>query len=156
VGEKMTLIVQLAPAESEAGQVFFSAKLPLRAMVSGVRAALPVFVNVIVCAALCVETVCAAKVRLVAEKLATAPTPVPVRVAVSVAGTGLVYVTVNAPVRIPAAVGVNVTVIGQGLLVVKTVSLSQPVWIWKSPLTCIPGTSGTPLTLLAGLVSVIV
>ena len=60
------------------------------------------------------------------------------------------------PVRIPAAVGVNVTVIGQGLLVVKTVSLSAAGLDLEIPLTCIPGTSGTPLTLLAGLVSVIV
>jgi len=51
-GEKVTLIVQLPPAESEAGQVLVSAKLPVRAMVRGVRAALPVFVSVIVCAAL--------------------------------------------------------------------------------------------------------
>jgi len=83
-------MVQLAPPASEAGQVFLSAKGPLRAIAREERAALPVLVRVIVCGPLWVDTVCAGKVRLVAERLATAPTPVPVRLAVSVAATGLV------------------------------------------------------------------
>jgi hypothetical protein len=72
------------------------------------------------------------------------------------------YVTVSVPVRVPTAVGVKETLIGQGLFVTKVSSLSQVSCSWKSPegkpstcpLTVIRGTLVPPP--LAGLMSVIV
>ena len=65
-----------------------------------------------VCGGLVVESVCAAKLRLVAERVTTGARPVPLRPTV----WGLLLalsVSVSVPVRFPAAVGVKVTLIVQ-------------------------------------------
>ena len=78
------------------------------------RAAVPVFVSVIACAALVVPTVWLANVRLVGDKLTagTAATAVPV----SDTACGLeaaLSVSVMPPVSVPAEVGLKVTEIVQ-------------------------------------------
>jgi hypothetical protein len=79
------------------------------------RTALPVFVKVTTCAVLVVFSCWLAKVRLGAERLAAGPvavTPVPVRLMVWGLGVAL-SVMVMAPVRVPVAVGVKLTLIVQ-------------------------------------------
>ena len=71
VGEKATLIVQVAAAARLAGQLLLSEKLPLAAMPLIVSAVVPLFVSVIAWVELVVPTVWPAKVRLVGDKLAT-------------------------------------------------------------------------------------
>jgi hypothetical protein len=135
VGVKVTLMVQLAPEATEPAQVFVWAKSPLAAIVSGVRAPLPVLVSVSVCGALVVETVCAAKLNAVADRLTTGPSPVPLSVTVCVLPVRLLLlsVTVRVPVRVPGAVGMKATLIVQELL---ALTLLPQVFVWeKSPLT---------------------
>src|SRR5258705_11485587 len=72
----------------------------------------PVFVSVTVCAALVVPTLREPKLKLVGERLTTGAVPVPVRLTICglpVASSVIVMV----PVRVPVAVGVNVTLIVQ-------------------------------------------
>jgi hypothetical protein len=76
-GLKVTEMVQLAPALTVVPQVLVSEKSPLVVIVRGVRAPVPVLDSVSVCGALGVETVCPAKLRLVAERLTTGARPVP-------------------------------------------------------------------------------
>ena len=77
-GVKVTLIVQLAPPSSEAGQLLVSAKGWLVAMLLMLRLALPVLVNVTVWAALVVATSCGPKLRLeVLSETAAGVMPVP-------------------------------------------------------------------------------
>jgi hypothetical protein len=74
------------------------------------------------CAALVVPTVCEAKVRLVGLSAADGPTAVPVPVRLAVCGLpAALSVTVIVPVRVPAAVGVNVTLIVQFALAAREV-----------------------------------
>jgi hypothetical protein len=73
---------------------------------------LPVFVSVTVCAALVVPTFCPTNVRLVGDKLTADAIPVPVRPTVWGLPLALSEI-VMAPVRVPIAVGVNVTLIVQ-------------------------------------------
>jgi hypothetical protein len=115
VGLKVTLMPQLAPAATEAPHVLVSAKSPLAVMLVIVNAALPVLVSVTVCAALVVPMVWLAKVSEVGEKLtAGAGTAAPVPVSVAVCGLPAVLSTMlNVPVRVPAAVGLKVTLIVQ-------------------------------------------
>jgi len=82
VGVKVTLIVQPAPAATEPPQVLVWAKSPPVPMVRGVRAPFPVLVSVSVCGGLEIDTVCAGKLRLVAERLTPGTTPVPLRLTV--------------------------------------------------------------------------
>ncbi len=73
---------------------------------------LPVFVNVMLCAALVVLTFWPANVKVAGDKLTADAIPVPVRP--TVWGLPLALsVIVMAPVRVPVAVGVNVTLIVQ-------------------------------------------
>lgn len=130
----MTLIVQLAPAESEAGQVLVSEKLPVRAMVREDRVTLPEFVTVTVCGALWVETVCPEKVRLVGERLTSGACPVPLRLTLWGLFMAL-SVSVRAPLRGPTPVGVKVT-----LMMQLALGATEPpqVLVWaKSPLALI-------------------
>lgn len=77
-GVKVTLIVQLAPPASEAGQLLVSAKGWLVAMLLMLRLALPMFLNVTVWAALVVATSCGPKLRLeVLSETAAGAMPVP-------------------------------------------------------------------------------
>jgi hypothetical protein len=75
-------------------------------------AALPAFLRVTLCAALVVLICWNPNVRLVGDRLTMGPVPVPVRLIVC----GLpeaVSAIVIAPVNVPAAAGVNVTLIVQ-------------------------------------------
>jgi hypothetical protein len=76
------------------------------------RATAPPFVTVICCAELVVPSGCAANVREEAESVAAARPPAPVSCKVRGLPTEL-SVMVGVPVRVPAAVGVNVTFIAQ-------------------------------------------
>src|SRR5258706_15666750 len=77
-------------------------------------AAVPPLLRVIACAALVVPTVCEAKVRLVGLRAAEGPTAVPVPVRLAVCGLpAALSVKVVVPVRVPAAVGVKVKLMGQ-------------------------------------------
>ena len=108
----MTLIWQFDPAASEDLHVVVREKGPLAVMTMDLSAAVPVLVNVTVCAALVVPTVCAAKVKLVGERLTAGAVPVPESAMVC----GLLLALsemVIAPVRSPTVVGVNVTLIVQ-------------------------------------------
>lgn len=112
VGEKVTLIAQEPLAATLLPQLLVSSKLALVAMLVMVSAALPVLVRVTVCAVLLVPTNCGEKVRGEDGKLATGAVPVPVKG--TICGLlGSLSVIVTFPVRIPTAVGVNVTVIVQ-------------------------------------------
>ena len=107
-------MVQLALAARLVPQVLVSAKLAEAAMLLIESAPVPVFVKVMVCAALVVPTVWLAKVRLVGDKLivGVAATAVPL----SDTACGLaaaLSVNVIDPVSVPAAVGVKVTEIVQ-------------------------------------------
>ena len=77
-------------------------------------------------------TFCAGKVKEAGERLTTGAVPVPVRLMVWVAGLAL-SLMVTAPVRVPAAVGLKVTLRVQ---LAPTATLEPQVLVWeKSPLT---------------------
>jgi len=81
-----------------------------------------------------VPTSCAGKVKDVGERLTTGAVPVPVRLMVWVAGLAL-SVMVTAPVLVPAAVGLKVTLRVQ---VALAATLEPQVLVReKSPLTVI-------------------
>jgi hypothetical protein len=114
VGVKVTVMVQVPPCASVAGQLFVCPKSPVAAE-TDMLATPPLFaVSVTVCDALVVFVIWFMNVS---ELDGVAPsaagiTPVPLRLTVC----GLLApdeVIVIAPVRVPAAVGVNVTVIVQ-------------------------------------------
>jgi hypothetical protein len=72
-----------------------------------------------------------AKVKEAGERLTTGPVPVPVRLTVCVAGLAL-SVMVKAPVLVPRAVGLKVTLMVQLAL---AATLEPQVFVWeKSPL----------------------
>jgi len=78
------------------------------------RVAVPVFDSVTVCAALVVPTVWLAKVSEVGERLAVVVGAAPVPVRPTVCGLPeALSVTLELPVRVPDAVGVNVTLMLQ-------------------------------------------
>jgi hypothetical protein len=78
-----------------------------------------------------VPRACGGKVREVGARLTIGPVPVPLRLTVCVAGVAL-SVMVTAPVLVPAAVGLKVTLMVQLALVV---TLEPQVLVWeKSPL----------------------
>lgn len=110
-GVKVTLIVQLAPPASAAGQLLVCAKGWLVAMLLRLRLAPPVFVNVTVWAALVVATICEPKLRL--EVLSeTAAGATPVALSDTLCGLPLaVSVIWRTPLKGPLAVGVKATVI---------------------------------------------
>jgi hypothetical protein len=113
VGVKVTLIEQFAPAVSEAPQVVVSEYCALATMLLMVREAVPVLVSVMDCAALVVFTVWLENVRLAGDRL-TPGDEVPVPVRFTVWGLPLALsVMVIVPVWVPAAVGVNFTLIEQ-------------------------------------------
>jgi hypothetical protein len=115
---KVTLIVQLAAAATELPHVLVCAKslalLPVTAMLVRLKVALPLLLRVTVCAELVVSTGWLPKERLAAERLATGPLPVPVPERLTICGLPLALsVMVTAPLRVPVAVGVKVTLIVQ-------------------------------------------
>ena len=127
VGVKVTLIVQLEPAATELPQVLVWAKSPEGLMRSGVRAPLAVLVRVMVCGELVVDTVCAGKLKAVAERLTPGATPVPLSATV----WGLLpakSVIVSVPVWVPDAVGRKLTLI---------VQLDRAATVGKQLLSCL-------------------
>ena len=116
VGVNVTLIVQLPPAVTELPHVLAWAKspafVPVTARLVMLKLAFPVLFRVTVCAVLVVPTDWLPKVRLVAVRLTTGAVPVPVRL--TVCGLPLALsVMLTEAVRVPGAVGVNLTLIVQ-------------------------------------------
>jgi hypothetical protein len=115
-GVNVTLSVQLPPAASELPHVVVSAKSPGLAPVNAIplrdKAAFPGLFSVTVWPALVVPRFWPLKVRLVGVTPANGALPVPVRLTV----WGLLVplsVMVNEAVRVPGAVGANVTLMVQ-------------------------------------------
>src|ERR1700680_3623227 len=108
VGLNFTLIVQLAPGATLPPQVCVREKSPLATMLEIARFVVPVFCNVMVCAALVVPTVCGPNFRLEEESLAIEFVPLPERFT-DCGDPPALSVIVNLPVRLPVAVGVKVT-----------------------------------------------
>jgi hypothetical protein len=127
VGEKVTLIVQLAfgaSALGEIGQLLVCPKLALAAMLEIVRLAVPLFVSVTVCAGLVVVSGCAAKLRLVGDSVTAGATPVPLR------GTccGLPAassLTETAAERAPVVVGEKLTPMVQFALAARAAEVAR-------------------------------
>jgi hypothetical protein len=134
VGVNFTLIAQLFSTATLAPQVLVSAKSPGLAppmlMLEMFNAALPVLDSVTLCAALVVPTLCEPKVRLPTDRLAAGAAPVPLRLTVWGLPPALSAIASDA-LRVPAAVGVNVTLIAQ-LLSAATL-LPQVLVSAKSP-----------------------
>jgi hypothetical protein len=116
VGVNVTLIVQLPPAATELPQVFVSAKsavlVPVMLMLVMLKLVLPVLLRVTLCARLVTPTFSLAKVRPEGDRLTWLERPVPVRLTVCGLPAALSEMLTDA-VRVPAAVGVNVTLIVQ-------------------------------------------
>lgn len=115
VGVNVTLMLQFPPAASELPQLLVWPKSPLAAIPAMVSVPLPVLESVTVCAALAEFNVWLANVSELGETLATgvpAAAPVPVRLTVCGLPEEL-SVTLRLPVRVPAAVGVNFTLMLQ-------------------------------------------
>jgi len=72
VGEKVTLMLQLAPAARLAGQLLVSPKSPVVVTLVNSRTVLPMFVSVTICAAEVVPTGWLEKVKFVGDKATTA------------------------------------------------------------------------------------
>jgi hypothetical protein len=117
VGEKVTLIVQEPPAATLLPQLLVCAKLALAAMPATESAALPVLDRVTACELVEEFTMVAAKVSEAGEMPArgagVVPVPVKLTVWVLPVASLLLSVTVNVPVRAPAAVGLKVTLMVQ-------------------------------------------
>lgn len=117
----MTLIAQVRPGFTVV-QLFVSEKSPLVATLETLNAALPVFLTVTVFALLVFPTLRVAKLRLVGVRVTAGAVveDVPVPVRLTVCGLPLALsVMVIEPVRVPVAVGVNVTLIVQGVLAAR-------------------------------------
>src|SRR5437879_590249 len=114
VGVKMTLIVQLAPAARLLPQLLVE-KFKLAAMpsIGRIRVALPLFVSVTGIGRLLVPTVwLPVNVRLGGASVTTGAAPVPVRVIVRGLPLPLSVIMI-APVLVPRAVGLKVTLMVQ-------------------------------------------
>jgi hypothetical protein len=113
VGVKVTDRLHDPPAARLVPQLWLTAKSPEAAIEVRLKAAVPEFVSVTVCAVLVLTTVSAANVRLAgvsvtAGAVTTVFAPVPSNATVSGEPVAL-SATVSVPVRAPATVGVNVT-----------------------------------------------
>jgi hypothetical protein len=114
VGEKVTPMVQLLFAATLVPQVFeLTVNGAAVETLVTVRAELPPFLSVTVCAALVVPTVMSANVRLAGVAEALEPVPLKVTTCgLPVAESDMDRV----PVMVPVAVGVKITLIVQALL----------------------------------------
>lgn len=114
VGVKVTEIAQLAPAPrvlGDTGQFEVCPKLPEAEILEIVSGTVWLFFRVTLFAVLVVFITWLAKARLAGDKL-TATVPVPLNCAVC-GVFGALSLTVSVPVRVPSAVGVNLTEIAQ-------------------------------------------
>jgi hypothetical protein len=100
------LIVQVAAGATDAPHVFVWAKSPV-AVMTRLSAPLPLFVTVIVCAALVEPNAWAEKVRVASDRLTTGTVPVPDKV-MTWGPPDALSVRVTDPERAPAVEGVNV------------------------------------------------
>ena len=108
---------QLAPGAREAGQLLLWAKLPEMLMPLTCKANVPALVSVTMCAALVVASGWLPKSRLDGDSVAAAMPPWPVRLEDKLM---LPAFAVNVPLRVPPAVGENVTWIMQLAPVART------------------------------------
>jgi hypothetical protein len=135
-GLKLTLRVQLAPPARLVPQVLVWAKslllAPTRLMPVMLRAVLPLLVKVTTLAGLVVPMTRVGKLRLLADK----ETAVPVPLKLTLCGLLVALsVRVREPVRVPAAVGLKVTVM---LQLAPPARLVPQLLVWaKSPLAVI-------------------
>jgi hypothetical protein len=138
VGLKVTLMEQFAPAATLAPHVFVCEKSPLfvpvMAMLEIVNVAVPVLVSVTICTALLMPTIWLPKLMLLPPSVTMGATPVPVSVTVcGLPGNG--SLTVMAPLRMPVAVGVKVTLTLQLAVGARVAGLTGQLLVWaKSPL----------------------
>ena len=141
-GVKVTLIVQLAPAASVLGlmgQVLVCAKspafVPATVMLVIVRAAVPLFVSVTDLAALVVPTFWAPKLRLVGFSVTAGAETVPVPESATLCGLpAALSLIVTLALRLPVAVGENVTLSVQVAPAASVLGLSGQVFVCaKSP-----------------------
>jgi hypothetical protein len=114
VGVKVAAMVQAAPAAKVLPQELVWEKSPLTVIPEIVNETVPVFVNVTLCGPLVFPDIWGVKVSDVGETLAAAPAPVPLKATVWVPPATPLWlsVIVRLPVRVPAAEGVNVKLIG--------------------------------------------
>jgi len=131
VGSNVTETEQVPAGATEAPQVFVSAKSPEFAITS-VRVPLPELVSVTVCASVVTPIVVEAKVRLDDDRAITGRGAMAVPLSATVCGEpAALSMTVSVPVRVPTAVGANVTEI---VHVPSTATLVPQVLVWaKSP-----------------------
>jgi len=138
-GKNVTLMKQVAPETSVAGQLFDSANGPVMLMPVICSGRLPELVNTIVCAALWICTLWLPKFQAAGEKLAAGTAPCPVRPAEK---TVPLAFSANVPVLNPLAEGVKVTWAVQLAPLAKTAG--QSLLCVKSPVTVIPDTATHP------------
>jgi hypothetical protein len=128
VGAKVKAIVQLANAatgvEVEHVVLESSANSPLKLMAEIVNALVPVFASVTLCTALVVPTTWLPNVRLEGVRLTPGAVPVPERVTTLVPA---LLTKERLPLRVPVAVGVNVTPTAQLALGASGVETTQGV-----------------------------
>jgi len=122
VGVNWTQTSQLYPVDNPPPQKLVSVKSPVTVMLFRVRKAAPVFMILMSAAPLVVPTVCVPKLKLVGVRTTVdaADAPVPVRV-IACGDPVALSVMVTAAVRVPEAVGVNVTLMVQLPLFAATV-----------------------------------
>jgi hypothetical protein len=126
VGVKVTGRVQLPPGATVVPHVLASAKSPLTTTPEIVSVAVPEFVSVMFWAGLVVITLCPVNVKLVADTRILEDVPVPDRLTDCGLPAAL-SVSTTAPVLVPVAVGVNVTLMAQ--LVPAATGLTQ-LLVW--------------------------
>ncbi len=134
-GLKVTEITHVAFALTVFPQVLVAVKSPLEVMLEMPSAPAPTLVRETVCEALLVPDNCAGKVREEVDKLTSGPVPVPDSKLIC-GLPGALSVNATHPVRVPAAVGVNV--IGTWQLAIDA-SVGGQLLLWaKSPPATMP------------------
>src|SRR5207249_4957734 len=114
VGENVTLMAQFPPTAKDRKRVVEGKRSRLVESAVIAKAAEPVFVSVTVCAALVVPTVWLAKGSEAGESLAVVVDAGPLPVTPTVCGLPeALSVALKLPVRVPDAVGENVTLMAQ-------------------------------------------
>jgi hypothetical protein len=140
VGVKVTLMVQLESAASEALQLLVwlnsLALVPVMLIKSIARTAFPVLLSVIGCEALVVPTVCELKLRFVGESETTGACPTPVSgttCGLPAASSAMVSVSF----AVPGADGVKMTLIVQNSVAVSGVGATGQLLVCEKPLASI-------------------
>jgi hypothetical protein len=141
VGVNVTLIVQLSPAPTELPQVFVCVKFPVVVMPVISSGAFPWLVSMTPCVLL-VPTNWLPNDRLVGVSSTKGAVALPSPLRLTVTGLlGSLLAIVSVPVRVPAAVGVNVTPTAQFEAAPRGVEVEQvvvPASRAKSPVMVMP------------------